>query len=54
MVLGEVDCFVFVLARDLGMSVARLRSEISPAELNEWRAFYAVEKAVNKLHGGHR
>lgn len=52
MMLGETDTFVFLLARDLGMSVARLREEIGPAELNEWRAFYAVEKAVLKLRAG--
>lgn len=32
--------FWFVLARDLGMSVARAQSEISSYEFSEWQAMY--------------
>lgn len=34
---------MFILARDLGMTVARLRRAMSTAELTEWIGFYQYE-----------
>lgn len=35
--------FEFILARDLGMTVAELRRRMSTREFAEWLAFYSVE-----------
>lgn len=47
--LGEVDPFMFTLARDLHMPLAAVTA-LPAHEVTAWRAFYAVEKAVGDLH----
>lgn len=46
---GDVDPFEFVLARDLGMTVAALRRGMSQAEFIDWRAYYVYERAMADL-----
>ena len=46
--LGEVDSFDFVLARDLGRSLAEVRA-LPQSEIVEWRAFYTFEAAMVDL-----
>lgn len=36
--------FQFILARDLGMTVAGLRARMTHAELVQWHALYASEQ----------
>lgn len=48
LLLGEVDPFVFILARDTAQPLASVLAMPNP-ELVAWRAFYAVEKAVTDL-----
>lgn len=49
LLLGEVDAFMFTLARDLHMTLGQVAA-LSPEELTAWKAFYAVERAVGSLH----
>lgn len=43
--LGERDTFEFVLARDLGRSLAEVR-QLGQAEFVEWRAYYIWREAM--------
>lgn len=49
LLLGEVDAFVFILARDLSQPLAVILAMPHP-ELVAWKAFYACERAVRDLH----
>lgn len=49
--LGEIDSFDFVLAADLGMSLADVRA-LNEAEFVEWRAFYLYRSEMERLRGG--
>jgi hypothetical protein len=40
--------FKFFLARELGMSVARLEQEVSPEELEGWRDFYRYQRQMTQ------
>jgi hypothetical protein len=42
----------FHLARELGMTVARLREEMSMRELLEWSAFYGLEAQWAEVRRG--
>lgn len=39
---------VYLLARDLGMTVERLRAEMSSEEYEQWVALYSVEAEEQK------
>ena len=49
--LNKIDSFDFVLAQDLGMSLAGVRA-LPNAEHVEWRAFYTFRSEMEKLHSG--
>ena len=40
--------FVFRLARELGMSVSRLLSEVDAREIAEWQAYFIAEARGRK------
>jgi hypothetical protein len=42
------DYFELILARDLGMTRAALRSRMSTAEFTDWLALYALEAEERK------
>ena len=46
---GEADPFDFILAEKLGMTVARMRNEMSNHEYIGWRAFYTWRAAMREL-----
>lgn len=45
---GEIDAFPFILARDLGMTLAAVRA-MPNTEYAEWVAYYRVERRVRKI-----
>lgn len=45
---GELDTFQFVLAQDLGMTLAQL-GEMSFDEYLHWQAFYTYRAAMAEL-----
>lgn len=45
---GEIDAFPFILARDLGMTLAAVRA-MPNSEYAEWVAFHRVERRVKKI-----
>lgn len=45
---GDIDAFPFILARDLGMTLAAVRA-MPNSEYAEWAAFYQVERRVKKI-----
>lgn len=47
---GEIDAFPFVLARDLGLTLAQVRA-MPHAEYAEWAAFYRAEKRARGVWG---
>lgn len=48
---GELDPLEFVVARDLGMTLADLDA-MAAGEWVRWRAFYIFEGAMKKFYGG--
>ena len=48
------DYFELVLARDLGMTRARLRATMSTAEYTDWLALYALEADERRKQNGKR
>lgn len=52
--LGERDSFEFVLARDLGMTVAELNERMGAREYEEWKAFYTFERVMVELKAKRR
>jgi hypothetical protein len=43
-----------IVARDLGMTVARMRTEMSQTEWNCWVAFYSIEAQEREVNQGGR
>lgn len=48
LLMGDLDAFPFILARDLGMTLAAVRA-MPNTEYAEWAAFYQVERRVQKI-----
>lgn len=46
--LGTIDSFDFILARDLGMTLEEV-GELSNLEVIKWRSFYKYENAMQEL-----
>ena len=46
---GELDPFDFMLAEQLGMTVAQMRETLSNQEYLQWRAFYVWRNAQQEL-----
>lgn len=51
--LDQTDPFPYVLARELGMTVAELEARMSYDEYLRWRAFHSWEAWKAELHGHH-
>jgi hypothetical protein len=51
--LDEADTFPFILARDLGMTVAALDA-MDHGEYVQWRAFYVWEQAMAEFKAARR
>jgi hypothetical protein len=49
--LEEIDPLEFIVARDLGMTLAELDARMGAGEWVRWRAFYVYEGAMKKLYG---
>jgi hypothetical protein len=45
----ELDTFDWLLAEGLGMTVERMRAEMSNPEYHSWRAFYVYRAAQREL-----
>lgn len=45
---GEIDAFPFILARQLGMTLAEVRA-MPNSEYCEWAAYHQVERRVQKI-----
>jgi len=46
--MGEADTFDYVLASDLGMSLAAVR-ELDAFEVVEWRSWYRYRQAMDEV-----
>lgn len=48
---GEEDPLEYVLARELGMTLAELAARMGAGEWVRWRAFYIFEGAMKQFYG---
>ena len=51
--LGELDTFPFILAREYGYTLAQVR-EMPHADYIALRAFTVYERAVRRMHAEHQ